>query len=85
MENIKLEQGKIYYLDYGNNTQIIGRYNYSDACRHYFYDMLHYWNGYEQFRYKAEYCIFSGIENIRRASKSEKFNLIKHEIEHDCI
>ena len=42
----ELEQGKIYYLDYGSNTQIIGRYKSSDVCNHFFYDLLHYWNGY---------------------------------------
>lgn len=25
-QELVLEQGKIYYLDYGNNTQIVGRY-----------------------------------------------------------
>lgn len=48
MENIlkteDLVQGKIYYLDYGNNTQIVGRYKSSDTCNHFFYGLLHYWN-----------------------------------------
>lgn len=81
----KMEQGKIYYLDYGSNTQIIGRYKESDACNHIFYDLLHYWNGYETFKPKKEYCVISGIENIRRASKSEIHNLVKHEIDNNCI
>jgi len=80
-----LEQGKIYYLDYGNNTQIIGRYKNSDVCKHFFYDFLHYWNGYETFRKGNQYCVKSGIENLRRASKSEIHNLVKFEIENDCL
>jgi len=85
MEKIKLEQGKIYYLDYGNNTQIVGRYKESDVCNHFFYDLLHYWNGYESFRHTNQYCVLNGIENIRRATKAEIHNLIKFEIENGCI
>jgi hypothetical protein len=81
----ELEQGKIYYLDYGNNTQIIGRYKNSDVCEHFFYDLLHYWNGYENFRKGNQYCVKSGIENLRRASKAEIYNLVKFEIENDCL
>jgi len=84
-QKLVLEQGKIYYLDYGNNTQIIGRYKDTDACQHNFYDLLHYWNGYESFRHTNQYCVTNGIETIRRASKSEIHNLVKHEIEHGCI
>ena len=84
-EKLVLEQGKIYYLDYGNNTQIIGRYKDTDVCQHNFYDLLHYWNGYESFRHTNQYCVTNGIETIRRASKSEIHNLVKHEIEHGCI
>jgi hypothetical protein len=81
----ELEQGKIYYLDYGSNTQIVGRYKDTDTTQYNFYDLLHYWNGYESFRKGNQYCVKSGIENIRKASKSEIHNLVKHEIENDCI
>lgn len=81
----ELIQGKIYYLDYGDNTQIVGRYKFSDACNHFFYDLLHYWNGGETFRNKNGYCVKAGIENLRRASKAEIHNLVNHEIENDCI
>ena len=81
----ELEQGKIYYLDYGSNTQIVGRYKDSDCTQHNFYDLLHYWNGYETFRKGNQYCVKSGIENLRRASKSEIHNLVNHEIENNCI
>ena len=80
----ELVQGRIYYLDYGSNTQIIGRYKESDICNHFFYDLLHYWNGFETFR-GNQYCVTSGIENLRRASKAEIHNLVKHEIENDCL
>ena len=82
---ITMEQGKIYYLDYGNNTQIIGRFKDSETTKYNFYDLLHYWNGYESFKCGDQYCVKSGIETIRRASKSEIHNLVKHEIENDCI
>lgn len=85
MKEFDLEQGKIYYLDYGNNTQIVGRYKESDTTKHLFYDLLHYWNGSETFRYHNECCVKNGIENIRRASQAEKHRLIKFEIEHECI
>ena len=84
-ESSPFEQGKIYYLDYGSNTQIIGRYKESDVCNHYFYDLLHYWNGHESFRSGNEYCVKSGIETIRRASKAEIHHLVKHEIDNGCI
>ena len=82
---IVLEQGKIYYLDYGSNTQIVGRYSHSDACNHFFYDLLHYWNGSESFRHSKQHCVKDGIMNVRRASKAEIHSLVKHEIDNDCI
>ena len=84
-EKLVFEIGKIYYLDYGNNTQIIGRFSNETATNYYFYDLLHYWNGYETFRHKDQYCVKSGIENVRRASKAEIHSLVKHEIENDCL
>lgn len=79
-----LEHNKIYYLDYGRNTQIIGRYKSADNGQYLFYDLLHYWNGYERFT-KNDYCVKNGLENIRRASKSEIHNLLKHEIDNDLL
>ena len=84
-EKLVLEQGKIYYLDYGSNTQIIGRYKDTDATQHNFYDLLHYWNGYESFRYNNQYCVKNEIENIRPASQAEKMSLIRFELEKNCI
>lgn len=85
MKEEDLEQGKIYSFEYGSNTQLIGRYRDSDSCNYFFYDLLHYWNGYEIFRQNNQYCVKSGVENIRRASKCEIYNLFKYEIENDCI
>lgn len=85
METPKLEQGKIYYLDYGNNTQIVGRFKESDVCEHRFYDLLHYWNGFESFRCNTQPCVKNGIENFRRATKAEIHTLVRFEIENNCI
>ncbi len=87
-KDFKMIMGKIYHLDYGGNTQIVGRYKETDATNHYFFDLLHYWNGIEQFKGRNEhfqYCVLNGIEAIRRASKAEIHNLVKHEIENDCL
>ena len=78
-------QGKIYYLNYGSNTQIVGRYKDSDFANHNFYDLLHYWNGYETFRSGSQYCVKSGIEELREATKPEKHTLLRFEIENNCI
>lgn len=81
----ELIQGKIYFLDYGSNTQILGRYKDSDFSNHNFYDLLHYWNGYETFRNGKQYCVKSGIEQLREATKPEKHCLVRFEIENNCI
>jgi hypothetical protein len=81
----EMEQGKIYFISYGG-TEIVGRFRDSDTCNHNFYDYLHYWNGYERFQHSGnEYCVKSGIQEIRRASKPEKQALIRFEIEHETI
>jgi len=84
-EKLTMKQGYIYYLDYGSNTQIVGRYKDSDATNHNFFDLIHYWNSSETFRSRNEYCVKNGIENIRRATKAEKHRLFQFEMENDCI
>lgn len=84
MEHIKMEAGKIYFLDYGG-IKIVGRYLKDETTQYIFYDLLHYWNGYESFRQNKPYCVHTGIENIRPASDAEKMNLVRFEIEHNCI
>ena len=78
------EQGKIYHLDYGG-VEILGRLKEVEFMDYIFYDLLHYWNGYESFRYNNERCVKSGIKEIRRATQAEKMALIRFELEHNCI
>lgn len=84
-KNLELEQGKIYFLSYGGNTQVVGRFKETKTTEHVFYDVLHYWNGYETFRKSNQPCVKNGIEIIREASQSEKMSLIRFELEHNCI
>jgi hypothetical protein len=84
---IEMEVGKIYFISFGESTQLIVRYKGDDACNYNFFDHLHYWNGSENF-YGLEhrnYCVKHGIEEMRRASLPEKHALINKELEHDCI
>lgn len=80
-----MEEGKIYHVSYGGNTQIIGRFKKEECTDYIFYDLIHYWNGYETFRKSEQRCVKSGIDDVRPASKSEKHSLIRFEIENDCI
>ena len=83
MKDIQLKIGKIYMFDYGG-TQVIGKFLKENCTQYDLFDCLHYWSGFENFR-KNTYCVKHGIENIREASDSEKMNLIRFEIEHNCI
>lgn len=86
MEEI-LVQGKIYFISFGHNTQLVVRYKESETTRHIFYDHLHYWNGHETFHSRGDsnYCVKSGIEEIREATKPEKHALLRFELENNCI
>lgn len=81
---MELIQGKIYFIDYGG-VQIVGRFFLEGITNITFYNNLHYWNGYENFRMNKPYCVKSGIKEIREATKPEKYNLIRFEIENNCI
>jgi len=83
-EKLQMEVGKIYFISYGGNTQLVIRYKGLDVTQYFYFDCLHYWNGYETFQ-KEGYCVHSGVEEIRPATKPEKFNLIRFEIEHETI
>jgi len=85
MMKTEMQPGKIYFISYGGNTQIVGRFSHSDTYKHYFHALLHYWNGYETFRHSDQYCVTSGITDIRAASKSEKHALLAKEIEYETI
>lgn len=84
---LNLVQGKIYFISFGPNTQLLVRWKYTDACNHVFYDHLHYWNSFETFhgREKTNYCVKSGIVEIREATLPEKHALIRFELENNCI
>jgi len=82
-EKKELSEGKIYHIDYGN-SEVVGRYKNTENDRHNFYDLLHYWDGHEVFRANND-CKIAGIKNMRRASKSEIHNLLRYEINNDCI
>ncbi len=87
MEQIKMEQGKIYFISFGSSTQLVVRYKSDDVCNYFFFDHLHYWNSFESFhsRGHGNYCVKSGIEEIREATLPEKHALLKFELEHHCI
>ncbi len=88
MSKIEMQQGKIYFISFGSQTQLVIRFHSEDACNYIFFDSIHYWNSFETF-YKtgnqANYCVKNGIEEIREATLPEKHALIKFEIEHGCI
>jgi hypothetical protein len=95
MSDTTMINGLIYFISFGPSTQIVVRYSHSDACYHYFFEVLHYWNGYETFRpsHKRndldqpidENCVRGGIEEIRPASLAEKRTLLNKAIEHNTI
>lgn len=80
-----MEPGKIYFLSYGG-TEIVGRYKGSDVCNHYFVDLLHYWAGYESYRHGGnDFCVKSGLKQIRTATQAEKWSLLRFSVEHNMI
>lgn len=84
-EEIKMELGKIYALDYGGNTQIVGRFFKDTSTQFVFFDLLHYWNGFETFKMNRPHCVHSGMESLREASKAEKMALFRFELENNCV
>jgi len=85
MKSEDLVQGKIYFISYNENTQVVGRFKEINGCHYIFYDLLHYWNGFESFIKSLDYCVITGITEMRQATKPEKHTLIRFEIEYDCI
>ncbi len=85
MEIKDMIPGAIYFLDYGGNTQIIGRFVELELCDIIMQDVVHYWNGFETFREGKQPCIKSGLNEIRRATKPEKHTLIRFQIEKNTI
>lgn len=80
----KLEQGKIYFIAYGENTQVLARFKEIELRNLVFFDHLHYWNGFESFR-KGGHSVMSGITELRRATKPEIHAIVRHEIDNGCL
>lgn len=80
---VQMEQGKIYFISYGQTTLVV-RYKESDTTKHFYYDALHNWSGHESF-YTDGYFLNSGIEFIREGSDAEKQSLLRKSIEHKTI
>ena len=83
----EMKQGKIYFISFGPQTQLVVRFKEEDAVNYTFFDHLHYWNSFETFHSLSNrnYCVKSGIEEIREATLPEKHSLIKFELENNCI
>lgn len=84
LEFEKLEQGRIYFIAYGENTQVLGRFKEHQTTNLIFFDHLHYWNGSESF-YNGGYSVKSGITELRRATKPEIHTIVRHEIDNNCL
>lgn len=74
--------GTIYHIDFGG-VQLIARYKESDTTHHYFHSLIHIWGEFEEFR-RETYCVKSGIESIRRATREEADKLSFQEIT-NCV
>jgi|GEM_PF-2627136 len=83
----ELEQGKIYFISFGSQTQLVVRFKELETTQLIFFDSLHYWNSFENFYSRSDrnYCILSGIEELREATLPEKHALLKFELENNCI
>jgi hypothetical protein len=82
----ELEPGRIYFIAYGANTNLVVRYKKQDITQLYFFSELHYWNGSERFNGTGNaYSCRSGITEIREATKPEKHNLFRHETDSNTL
>ena len=87
---MKAEQmviGKIHFISFGEQTQLVVRFKEIDMCNIKFFDSIHYWNSFETFHknQSRNYCVKNGITEIRPATLPEKHALLKFEIENNCI
>lgn len=77
--NQEMEMGKIYFISFGANTQLVVRYKCSDTTNHHFFDSIHYWNGFETYRksicQQANYCLKSGIEGQHFPKNTQSLSL----------
>lgn len=85
-ELMKMEIGHIYSISFGGGVQLVARYKRTDACNHYFFTQIHYWNGHENFYgFQEPYCVKGGITEIREATPCEKQTLCRFEIEKNAL
>lgn len=75
---IEMEQGKIYYIEFGGSS-LVGRYKNSDTMNHFFFSHLHYWNGFERY-YSQGYCLRGSVIEIRESTDAEKYGLFRNEV-----
>lgn len=81
---VTMHPGKIYHISYGGSTELVCKFSHDDATQYHFHSMIHFWNGRAQYN-KTEYCVKSGITQIREASQQEKLELCRLDIEHNNI
>jgi hypothetical protein len=84
-KKIKMQPGKIYYVNYGG-MEIVGRYKDTDVCNHLWYDYLKNWSGFESYYYNNNlYTVKHGITEIREATMTEKQALLRKSLEYNTI
>lgn len=76
---IEMVPGQIYFISFGGNTQLVVRYKGEDSMQYNFFSCVHYWNGSERFDH-SNYCVKSGITEIRSATKPEQYTLFRYEV-----
>jgi len=76
--------GKMYFVAYGSQPQLIVRFKSDETTQMNFFDHIQYWNGFEQF-HKGGYAVHSGITEIREANQAEKHLLFRNEIQNNCV
>lgn len=88
MKPEELIQGKIYFISFGPQTQLVVRFKEVKTTQIIYFTGLHYWNSFEKYyrlNHTANYCVKSGIEELREATLPEKHALLKFELENNCI
>jgi hypothetical protein len=78
----KLEKGKVYFIDYDGVCQLIARYHSKDTTKLYLDSEIKIYNCKSVFK-EEEYCVKSGITELRAATKEETAKLVKCEAEND--
>jgi hypothetical protein len=82
LKPIGLKKGKVYFIAFGESTQLTVRYEKHTVTRHEFISELKIYNGKESF-FTCAYCVRHGITELRAATKEETAKLVKYEAEND--